>query len=211
MRLIAAAAVVAALVLLIACGGDSSSPPSSTSSPTPTEGAVAPGQETPNESACTAEDVTGTLVSTEGAAGHTFLTLEVGSAQRVCILLGPPEVRWYDAAGVGLGVPFTPNSDCEQDETDYLTCVYPDEVSMSPANASPATDAVTVTEAVVSITNIDVLEPCASPTRMAHVVGLQFPGVSLDVQIELPNDIEFQYCSAQVDLVGYGPVLTGSS
>lgn len=209
MRLVAAAAAVAALVLLIACGGGSSS--TATPSPSPTEGAVAPGQETPNESACTREDVTGTLVSTEGAAGGVFLTLEADNARRECTFLGPPEVRWYDAAGAGLGVPFTPNAECEQDETDYATCVFPDQVNMSPANASPSADATTTVRATVSVTNIDVLIPCASPTRLAHVVGLQFPGVPLDVQIELPNDIEFQYCSAQVDLVGYGPVLTDSS
>lgn len=209
MRLIAAAAVVVALVLLIACGGGNS-PSTDTPSPSPTEGAVAPGQETPNESACTREDVTGTLVSTEGAAGHVFLTLEVGSAQRACSLLGPPEVRWYDAGGIGMGVPFTPNAECEPDATDYATCVSPDQVNMSPANASPSDGVTTTVRAIVSVTNIDVLAPCASPTRMAHVVGLQFPDVPLDVQIELPDDIEFQYCSAQVDLVGYGPVLTGN-
>lgn len=208
MRLIAAAAAFAALVLLIACGDDNS-PSTATPSPSPTEGAVAPGQQTPNPDACTRVDVIGRLVSTEGAAGHTFLTLEVSGAERDCVLTGPPEVRWYDADGAGLGVPFTPSAECGQDETDYVTCVFPSQVSMSPANASPAADATTAVRAVVSVTNIDVLVPCASPSKQAHIVGLQFPQVSLDVQVELPDDIEMQTCSAQVDLVGYGPVLTG--
>lgn len=202
MRLLAAM-TLCALFLLAACGDDDSNDsPAATSSPTPTEAAVASGQATPNEDACTRDDVRGTFVSSDNTAGHIVLTLEVGRAERACTLLGRPELRWYGADGKGLGVPFTPNDDCGADDTDYKTCVYTDPIDLSPTSGSGA---VTAVRAVVSIANIGVLEPCASPSKQARRVGLQFPDVPQDVQITLPDVIELQTCVAQVELAGYGP------
>jgi hypothetical protein len=207
-RILAAVAIVIALLFLFAACGDDDS--SSSSTPTPTISAGdsinSPGQQTPNTSACTPQQLLGTFISAEGAAGHTFITLEVSHAQRACTFPGPPEVRWYDADGGGLGVPFTPNITCAAEATDFATCVFGDPIDMSPANPSPAAGATTAVRAIVSVTNISVLPTCDADSKQAHIVGLQFPDTPLDVQIQLPNDIEMQTCSAQVDLQGYGPV-----
>jgi hypothetical protein len=202
----AAIALIAAIVLLVTLsGGDDSPADSQSPTPTPTEGVLAPGQQSPNASVCTAQELLGTFVSSEGVAGHTIITLEVSHPQRACTFPGPPEVRWYDADGGGLGVPYTPNADCASGTTDYKTCVYAEPVDMTPANASPASAAVSAVRAYVSITNIGALPTCESGPKKGHIVGLQFPETPLDVQIQLPNDIDLSTCAAQVTLQGYGP------
>ena len=208
MRIAILLVTASVLALLAACGGDSSSSStptdtgassSSSPTPTPTFNANAPGAQTVNAAACTAQDLQGTFVSSQGAAGHVYLTLEAGHASRACTLPGPPELRWYDAAGNGLGVPFTPVADCSSSQTDYTTCVYADPVGMAPSGATSAV------RATVGIVNIGALQPCASAPLKGHTVGLQFPDTPLDVQIPLPEDIALQTCSAQVTLEGYGP------
>ena len=192
-------ALVASLAFAAACGGDdsSTSTPSAIVSVTPTdEPPNASGAATVNADACTPDDVTGTFVKSEGAAGHVFLTLEVGQASRMCTFPGPPELRWYDASGVALGVPFTPGESCASGATDFVVCIFPDAVEMTGGKK---------VQAIVSVANTDLLPPCASPTLAAHIVGLQFPDTPKDVQITLPKDVTLQTCSAQVGLTGYGP------
>jgi hypothetical protein len=208
-RLIAAAAI-AALVLLAACGDDDS-PSTSTPSSSPTEAAVAPGQLTPNSNACTREIVEGTLVSTDSAGDATLITLEVQNTDVECVFDGPPELRWYDADANALGIPFTPGPACESDATEYDDCIYQDPIGLfNKRDFSVPIGTPYEVRAIVSVTKVDALIPCASPTKQAHTIGLQFPGVSLDVQIDVEDPVEMQFCSAQVDLVGYGPVRTGS-
>jgi hypothetical protein len=202
MRLLLGA--IAMALLLVACGGDDSSDTTGTATGTATvtqDPAVSPGQQTPNRDACLREDLEAEVVSTERADDATLITIQLTNTERDCTLEGPPEVRWYDAQGAGTGVPYTPAADCEEDETDYDECVYPDQISLPE-------DGGTV-RALVSVIDVGALIPCSSPTKQAAVVGLQFPGVSLDVQVDLDEPIEFQLCSAQVYLLGYGPVLEG--
>lgn len=210
MRLFAAA-VLAALLLLAACGDDDSDPtPTATPEPTASEPIVSPGQLTPNPDACTADIMEGRLVGTEGAAGHVILTLEAENTERACTLEGPPELRWFDAAGTGLGVTYIAADDCESDETDYSVCIYPDAVGLDDPDANLPIGAIEKVRAVVSVTNVGAVPtPCASPLVQAAAVGLQFPGVPLDVRIPLDEPIQLQTCFNQVDMLGYGPVLSG--
>lgn len=210
MRAAAVTVVALTLALLAACGGgnDSGSPtPSATSgasssasaTPAPTSNANAPGQQTVNAAACTRDDLHGRFVSEEGAAGHVYLTLQVDNPARACTLPGPPELRWYDAAGKGLTVPYTPVDDCTSGETDFSACIYSGPVNLAPGGKTAAV------RAIAGVANIGVLQPCGSPALEAHTVGLQFPDTPLDIQITLPDDIALQSCVAQVTMEGYGP------
>jgi hypothetical protein len=206
MRILLTALTLALALLIVACSGDDSSTGTPTSSETPTFNPLASGQATVNAQACTPQDVTGTFVSTDGAAGHVFLKLKVGSATRECTLPGPPEVRWHDTTGAAIPVSFGLNTACTADNTDYATCVFGDAINLSSAGSSPsASGAVSSISAVVAVTEIGVLPTCTSAKYKAHSVGLQFPDTPLDVQIALPSDIDFQTCAAQAILQGYGP------
>jgi len=198
------AAVLFLTLLFAACGDDDSATPSPTSTLTQ-DPAISPGQTTPNPDACVSDELEAEVVSTDSENDATVITVEVTNTERACVFEGPPELRWYDADGNGLGVVFTPAPACEEGETDYDECVYSAQVSLPESGSNEPN----LIRAIISVTDADALIPCASPTKQAETVGLQFPGVSLDVQVDIEAPVEMQYCSAQVDLVGYGPVLEG--
>jgi hypothetical protein len=79
-----------------------------------------------------------------------------------------------------------------------------DAVDLPTGAATPAAGAasgqLTVT---VAVADIGALAPCSSPIVQAHFIGLRFTGLTDDVRIELPSDI--QLCVPQVRLHGYGP------
>ncbi len=221
-RLLAGVLVSAALSLAAACGG--SSPASSTPTPTPSQTAateaptpivaishtatvtVSP-TPPPAGSICAAADLYGAFVLSQGAAGTSYHQLGLtNTGDQDCILVNPPTLRFKDASGLDLGVTYTSSDVCPGQGPYDQSCIDEDAVDLPPGQPTPATDAppgqLSVT---VAVTNIGVLQPCASPTVQAHFIGLRFTGTTEDVNIELPNDIDLQTCSGQVRLQGYGP------
>lgn len=183
-------------MLLIACGGGGSD-----SSPTPSEGITA--SPTPAPVPCTASNLYGALVSTDDVSGGPILTIGISNTLVNCSLSGPPTVNWYDTAGTKLDVPAAANVACQRDAGDYTTCVFANEVVLPGEGATPATN---VNGQAVAVLGVRPDESCESVT--AHFVGLQFPNVDLDVQIELPTDLTVPTCEGRVNLYGYGPLVT---
>jgi hypothetical protein len=112
-----------------------------------------------------------------------------------------------------VGVSFLPADDCEPGETDYSACIYSDVIELVDPDDTVPIGAPEKVRAIVSVANVGALPTplptCASPTLQAATVGLQFPGVSLDVRVPLDEPIQLQSCFNQVEMLGYGPVLTG--
>jgi hypothetical protein len=194
-RILILPAIVAA-ALLIACGGGGSDP-----SPTPTEGITA--SPTPAPVPCTASNLYGALVSSEDANGTPILTIGISNTLTNCSLSGPPTVNWYDTAGTKLEVPAATKVDCQRDAGDYTTCVFANEVVLPGEGATPAAD---VSGQAVAVVGVRPEATCEAVT--AHFIGLQFPDIDLDVQIELATDLTVPTCEGQVVVYGYGPLVT---
>jgi hypothetical protein len=208
-RLLVGVIVAAVLSLVAACGGSSSSSATptplasttATSSPSPTATPVRiPGQ------ICRSSDLYGAFVLSDGTAGTIYYELGVTNVGGLdCILVNPPILHFRDASGSDLGVVSTLGTDCPaQGPYDPANCVDEDAVDLPAGAATPSAGAapgqLTVT---VAVADIGVLAQCASPIVQAHFMGLRFTGLTDDVRIELPNDL--QLCAPQVRLHGYGP------
>jgi hypothetical protein len=196
---------VFALALLAACGGgsDSASPtPTEAISPTPTP---AP---TPEPGACTASNLYGALVNSEGAAGTQFLTIGITNTLTACSLDGAPAINWYDAAGAKLDIPAATSVPCQPQAGDFTTCAYDGRFTLPAGAPTPAPGVNGQAVALIAVYVSDVVTECSSPTETAHSVGLGFPGITSDVQVELPEDVALPPCSTQVTLQAYGPLPT---
>src|SRR6266545_4818079 len=119
------APTVVALMLFIACGGASND-----SSPTSTPAITESPSPTPVPVACTASNLYGGLVSTEGTAGAQILTIGITNTSTVCTLSGPPLVNWYDEADANLAIQPATNSLCQPQAGDFTTCVFNGHVTL---------------------------------------------------------------------------------
>jgi hypothetical protein len=212
-RLLAGVIVAAILSLVFACGGSSSS----SSTPTSTAGATATSSPSPSPTPtptvriagqiCRSSDLYGAFVLSDGTAGTIYYQLGVTNVGALdCILVNPPVLHFRDASGSDLGVVSTIGTDCPaQGPYDPAACVDEDVVDLSAGAATPAAGAapgqLTVT---VAVAFSGLLCP-NSPAVLAHFIGLRFTGLTDDVLIELPNDINVEGCQVQVRLHGYGP------
>ncbi|HEY8768204.1 MAG TPA: hypothetical protein VIP09_13240 [Dehalococcoidia bacterium] len=209
--LLAGVMVAAALSLVAACGGSSSSSATptplasttATSSPSPTAMPVRiPGQ------ICRSVDLYGAFVLSDGTAGTIYYELGVTNVGALdCILVNPPALHFRDASGSDLGVVSTRGTDCPaQGPYDPANCVDEDAVDLPAGAATPAAGAVPGQLTVTIAVAFSRLLCPNSPAVLAHFIGLRFTGLTDDVLIELPNDINVQTtCQAQVRLHGYGP------
>jgi hypothetical protein len=203
-----ACALLALLLMLAACGDDDGPSPTITAEPTNTEPAVAPGQLTPNPDACTADVLDGSVKSVSNQEKATVITLDVVNTDRRCEFDGAPELRFYTAAGSGLGVAFLSGPDCSSDATDYGGCVYQDAIELPEAGSGTPSGV----RAVMTVSHLSALPACPSPGAPvieATTIGLVFPGVARDLLIPLTQPLELQTCIGQVELTGYGPLAPG--
>jgi hypothetical protein len=106
-------------------------------------------------------------------------------------------------------VPAPTSVRCQPQAGDYTTCVFDDQVVLEAGAATPAADVNGQAVAVVVVKANDSLPQCPPPTETAHFIGLEFPGVTPDMQVELSGDVSLQTCTTQVTLQGYGPLATG--
>jgi hypothetical protein len=195
---------LAALFLFVACGDDDEE---ATTSPTQTQTASV--SVTPDIGACEMSNLEAELVSSEGTAGHRFVTFNVRNSQDACSLVGPPNIVWYDDGANEVEIPFEANLGCESGSTDYSTCVLNEQIDLPAAGQSVAAGSPYGALVVVSVGNIGALEPCTDGSVLAEAVGFEF-GEEPSIQVELPEDIELQSCSPQVTLHGYGPLIGGN-
>jgi hypothetical protein len=198
MRFVIAPAIVV-LLLLAACGGSSNSSPTPAVSPTPSPAPVA----------CTAQNLYAAVVTSEPAQNSQFLTLGLGNTLDRCLLDTPPEINWYDAAGTKLNVMPATDIHCQPQAGDFSTCVYDGQYVLEAGQPTPAANVSGQAIVFIRIANVETFAPCDTPNVTAHFVGLSFPGVTPDIQVELPADIEMQTCATQVTLQGYGPLAAG--
>lgn len=201
------AVVCLALWLLVAaCGGSSSSSATPTASPT----AAATGTATPVRIAgqiCPSSDLYGAFVLSDGTAPTVYDELGVTNTGGLdCILVNPPTLRFRDASGSDLGVVSFLGTDCPaQGPYDPANCVDEDAVDLPAGAATPAAGAVPGQLTVTIAVEFSRLLCPNSPAVLAHFIGLRFTGLTDDVLIELPNDINVEGCQVQVRLHGYGP------
>lgn len=196
MRLILIAPVILASALaLAACGGGSSS------SPTPTE-AITPSP-TPEPVPCTESNLYAALVGSQDLGNSVYLTIGITNTLPVCTIEGAPTLNWYDAAGTKLEVPPATNVLCQPQAGDYSTCVFTGQATLPEGAPTPAPD---VNGQAVAIIGVAKDASCETPAVTAHFVGLQFPGIAIDAQVELPEDVSVSTCEGQVTLQGYGPL-----
>ena len=210
-KAVALLAAALILALFVACGDDDdggeTSPtgePTPDISTTPSSAAAPTGSEN-----CGDLDLEATYVLSEGAVGHQFLTFQLNTTRRQCALASAPSLVWLDRGGGALDLEFATNVECSDDNTDYSTCIYPDEIDLPPPGAGLPVGAVEAAKVVVSVANIGVLEPCASPSLLATALEFELPNAGGGVLAELPQDIELRSCSPQVTLWGYGPLFAG--
>jgi hypothetical protein len=154
---------------------------------------------------CQSNQLYGALVS-DNVAEPRVLTLGIGNTLSTCTLAGPPQIHWYDANGQlmddSIQLPATTNAACGTGATGFTTCIVNDAVTLPANKTLPAANVDGPMTAVVSVTDTGA---CVDPAVvLAHFIGLAFPGTTLDVQIELPQGVQFG-CATQATLQGYGP------
>lgn len=195
-RILIASAIIVT-IMLMACGGGGSSNSSPTAEPTPSP--------TPEPVPCTPSNLSAALVSADPASGGQLLTIGISNPLTNCTLSGSPTVNWYDAAGTKLEVPAATNVRCQPQAGDFSTCVFEGEVLLLGGGATPAAG---VSGQAIAVIGVQPADACASPSETAHFVGLQFPGVSPDVRIELIEDVAVPTCGESISLQGFGVLPT---
>lgn len=198
MRILIAPAVLAAL-LFIACGGGSKSSPTPVATPT----------QSPAPVPCTADNLYAAVVSAGTIEDGHVITLGLGNTGNGCTLDGAPQVDWYDTAGQKLDVMPATNVICQPQAGDFSTCVYTGKALLEAGKPTPAANVNGQAIVFITVGDVQTFAPCNTPNVTAHSVGLAFSGISPDVKVDLPADIEFQTCATQVTLQGFGPLATG--
>jgi hypothetical protein len=210
-RLAAVVACFALCLVVAACGGSSSSSSTPTSTPTAVQsvtGSPAPSPiPRPAGSICNGADLYGAFVLSQGTAGTMFYQLGVTNTGAVdCILVNPPVLHFRDASGVDLGITVAAGTDCPAGGPyDPATCIDQDAVDLPPGQPTPAAGASGQVTVTIAVADIELFAPCPSPNVQAHLIALRFTGMTSDVRIELPQDIDLLTCADQLSFHGYGP------
>jgi hypothetical protein len=193
-RFVLVSAVALAALVVAACGGGGDDA-------TPTPASITP---TPEAVPCTAGNLYGALVATDFVGESPLYSIGITNTLTNCTLSGPPTLNWYSEDGARLDVADASTSPCQPQAGDFSTCVFAGEVLLVGGAATPAAGVDGQAIAVIGVEQ----ESACTTTETAKFLGLQFPGIELDTQIELTEAVTVPTCEGSVSLYGYGPLPT---
>ena len=136
------------------------------------------------------------------AAGTSYPTYGINNnGGSPCALPGPPALRFEDAGGVDLAIPYRENLPCTSSTAEQF-CLLGGSVALQATDVTPAPDGPVPSAAVVvAISGTGNYRPCASPNVFASSLVFVFPEVG---EMGVPLDEwELQQCETQVTVYSF--------
>ncbi len=135
------------------------------------------------------------------ATGSSYPTYGINNnGDSPCALPGPPALRFEDAAGADLAIPYSNNLPCPGNAG--MECLLHGSLALQATDVTPAPEGPAPSgSVVVAITNTSNYLPCESPNVFANMLVFTFPEVG---ELAVPLDgFELQQCETQVTLFSF--------
>lgn len=147
---------------------------------------------------CPADELSVAFVRGGAAAGTYGATYGINNnGGSPCALPGPPALRFEDAGGVDLAIPYRNNLPCRS--TAEENCLLHGSLALQTTDVTPAPEGPAPSAAVlIMIAGTGNYLPCESPNVFASTLVFTFPEVG---ELGVPLDEwELQQCETQVTL-----------